>query len=64
VIIVRTVDNAGNETTSQLTVIRDNTAPTITIGTPSTTPFTTLSPTIAINGTASDPSTDASVLRR
>jgi RHS repeat-associated protein len=59
----RTVDNGGNEATSQVTVIRDLTNPTVSISTPAS-GTVTLNSSITISGNASDAGADASGIAR
>lgn len=57
----KAIDVAGNESTSQVTVIRDLTSPAISVVSPSNNAVT-LAETIAISGNAADSGSDASGL--
>jgi len=63
VVTARAVDNAGNESTSQVTIIRDVTAPTISISSPADGAIT-LDTTATVTGVASDGGTDTSGISR
>jgi len=53
-ITVTATDSAGNTSTDSIVITRDNTAPTIAIGSPASSPSYTTASSIAMAGTASD----------